>query len=75
MYSPGDEKLRESVFIFLYACAVILLVGGQVDRPGPYGPETISVVESFDPLTNQRKILAPLPEPLSRHRMVVLGKG
>ena len=59
---------------FLSARAVILLVGGKVERPGLHGSETIGVVESFDPLTNQRQIVAPLPEPLSSQMMAVLGK-
>ena len=73
MHVPGDVK-KKSVYL-LSACKVILVVGGQVGGHGPYADmDTIGIVESFDPLTCQRKILAPLPKPLSHQGLVVLGK-
>ena len=50
-------------------CKVILMVGGWLTSQG-----YVDIVESYDPLTSQRKILTPLPKPLYGHGLVVLGR-
>lgn len=48
---------------------VIVTVGGEDDKV------VLRSVESFDPLTSQWKSLACLPFAVSKHGLVVSGKG